>query len=188
MNDSAQQPGGVPDAAQAAIEYRQAIMKVRGWCAMLAFFGALAIWQGFQLMEAGVDIAVVGIVIGGVLLLAALAAALKPSPGTMLLEAGAFAAIAAWDLLLAVLSGGEAAESVIWGVIEAGIALYLFAKLPGFIRIAAQKPDATGSPGTPTRPCRSAGRSMTPRAPMRALQPDTTAASPAGQPPRRRRR
>ncbi len=107
---------------------------------MLAFFGALAVWQGFQLMEAGVDIAVIGIIVGGILLLAALAAALKPSPGTMLLEAGAFAAIAAWDLGLAVLSGGEAADLAIWGIVEAGIAVYLFAKLPGFIRIAAEKP------------------------------------------------
>ena len=140
MNDVAQQQGGVPAAAHAAIEYRQAIGRVRGWCFLLAFFGGLAIYQGLQLMDAGVDIAIVGVGVGGILLLAAAAAGIRPSPATMVLEACAFGAIAAWDLFLFVLSGAAAAEFGIWGLVEVGIAVYLLAKLPGFFRIAAQKP------------------------------------------------
>ncbi len=73
-------------------------------------------------MAAGFNLAAGGIVVGVVLLLVDAIAALKPSPGTMLLEAVAFAMIAAWDLFLALLSGGEAVDLAIWGVLEAGIA------------------------------------------------------------------
>jgi hypothetical protein len=140
MHDEAAQSSGVPQAAQAALEYRQAIMKVRGWCAMLALFGVLAIWQGVQLMQAGVNIAVGGVLVGVVLIVAAIAAGTRPSPATMLLQAIAFASIGAWDLLLTVLSGGEVVDLAIWGVIELGIAIYLLSKLPGFSQIAARKP------------------------------------------------
>jgi hypothetical protein len=140
MDEQASQQDSIRREAEVALEYRRAIMKIRGWCAMLGVFGVLAIIQALQLMDAGVDIAWIGAAVGAILIIAAIAAAVKPCAGTMVMEAIAFVAIAAWDLTLAILSEGEAADLAIWGVIEAGIAIYLFVKLPSFIRIAAQRP------------------------------------------------
>jgi hypothetical protein len=140
MDDRADPQDAIRREAEAALEYRRAIMRIRGWCAMLGIFGGLAIFQAFELMDAGVEIAWIGAVVGGLLILTAIAAAIKPCTRTMVMEAIAFVAIAAWDLGLAILSKGEAADLAIWGVIEAGIAIYLFVKLPSFIRIAAQRP------------------------------------------------
>jgi hypothetical protein len=107
---------------------------------MLGFFGALAIWQGVQLLEGGLILAWLAIIVGAVLVLAAIATAIWPSPATMFSAAVAFGLIAVWDLLLAVLSQGGAAHLAVWGVIEICIAGYLVYKLPGFYRMARNKP------------------------------------------------
>ncbi|MBS3761663.1 MAG: hypothetical protein KGZ25_00030 [Planctomycetes bacterium] len=130
----------VPKEMETAVEYRASIKKIRGWCGLLGFFGALMIWQGIQLVDVGLDLAWVGVAIGVALIAVAIIGAIWPSPPTMLAEAIAFGLIAAWDLGLAILSKGEAADLAIWGVIEAGIAVYLLVKLPGFIRTAREKP------------------------------------------------
>lgn len=146
MGDGAHAGDGqdaIQHAAQAAAEYRRALMKVRGWCSMLGFFGALAIYQAIHLMEAGIDIAVVGFAVGGFLIVTAITAAIWPSPRTIALEAIAFLAIAAWDITLVVLTGGEAIELAVWAAIEIGIAIYLLAvMIPRFSRMADTKPSA----------------------------------------------
>ncbi len=133
----------IQHAARAALEYRGILTAVRLFLgAIMGFFGAVAIWHAIDLMEAGYDIAVVGLVAGVLVIVTAIITAIWPSPRTLALGAIAFLAIAAWYITLVVLTGGEAIDLAIWAVCTTGIAICLLAAVPRFSRMADTKPSA----------------------------------------------
>ncbi len=145
MDEQANQQDSIRREAEAALEYRRAIMKIRLWSAWLGGIGVYMILDALGIVPiSDLPILIPRIVLiaaGAVVAITAIAAAVKPCAGTMVMQSIGFGIIGACGFTFAVLAPrGAAAGGATVGVLSTVLAVSRFVKLPGFVRIAAQRP------------------------------------------------